>query len=74
MNKFFKWTEGRTTGFCIAFFFTGVTLHLFHRLDATFISFMGVLLSAVIGHSIKEDTLTPAAAPENPTPENHNAA
>lgn len=63
MNKIFKWLSGRTTAFCVAFFFTGTALHLFHRLDATYISFMGVLLSAVIGHSIKEDTLTPPPAP-----------
>lgn len=59
MNKLFKWVQGRTTGFCIAFFFTGTVLQVFHRLDAAYVSFMAVLLSAVIGHSIKEDTLTP---------------
>lgn len=59
MNKLFHWAQGRTTFFCLAFFVTGTGLHLAHRLDATYISFMGVLLGAVIGHSIKEDTLTP---------------
>lgn len=59
MNKLFKWAQGRTTGFCIAFFLTGTLLQVFHRLDASYVSFMAVLLGAVIGHSIKEDTLTP---------------
>lgn len=60
MNKLFKWLSGRTTAFCVAFFVTGTGLHLFHRLDGTYISFMVALLTAVIGHSIKEDILPPA--------------
>ena len=65
MNKLFHWCQGRSTTFCAMFFITGTGLHLLHRLDATYISFMGVLLGAVIGHSVKEDLLTPAAGVTN---------
>lgn len=46
---------GRSTTFAAAFFVTGNLMHAFHRLDATYIGFMGTLLGAVIGHSFKED-------------------
>lgn len=56
------WLQGRTTAFCAAFFVTGNVMHSFHRLDATYITFMGTLLGFVIGHSIKEDRLKEGVA------------
>jgi len=49
------WMQGRTTSFCAAFFVTGNILHYLHRLDATYIAFMGTLMGFVLGHSVKED-------------------
>lgn len=58
MNKFFTFLQGRTTGFCVAFFFAGNVMHWFHRLDGTYIAFMTALMGFVLGHSVKEDLLT----------------
>lgn len=55
LQKVFTALSGRTTAFSGAFFVAGNVLHFFHRLDATYISYMGVLMGFVIGHSIKED-------------------
>jgi len=55
IRKFFAQLSGRTTAFCIGFFVSGNLLQWVHRLDATYIAFMGTLLGAVIGHSVKED-------------------
>ena len=58
----FKWVfsvlSGRTTAFCGAFFVTGNVMHAMHRLDGTYIAFMGALMGFVIGHSVKEDVFT----------------
>jgi hypothetical protein len=58
MNKLFSLLQGRTTGFCSAFFVTGNLLHWFHRLDGTYIAFMTALMGFVLGHSVKEDLLS----------------
>lgn len=42
----------RSTIFCVLFFAAGNVMHYFHRLDANYITFMGVLLGYVVGHSI----------------------
>jgi hypothetical protein len=47
--------HGRHTLFSAAFFVSGTAMHWAHRLDATYISFMGVLMGFVLGHSVKED-------------------
>ena len=54
LQKLFSKFSGRSTAFFIAFFTTGTTLHILHRLDSTFIGFMTSLLTFVVGHSIKE--------------------
>jgi len=59
MTKLFSWLSGRTTAFCVGFFICGTVFHWFHRLDSTYITFMTVLMGFVIGHSVKEDLLTP---------------
>lgn len=46
---------GRTTTFCVAFFAVGTGLQIAHRLDMTYVAFMGTLLGAVVGHSIGQD-------------------
>src|ERR1700680_2440926 len=55
MKKLTDWLMGRTTMFCVSFFLVGNVLQLMHRLDGVYVAFMGTLLGAVIGHSIKED-------------------
>lgn len=55
--------QGRTTTFLVAFFLSGNVLHCVHRLDSTYITFMGVLMGYVLGHSIKEDVLPPPPPP-----------
>lgn len=55
MKHVTDWLMGRSTSFAVAFFVSGNLMHAFHRLDATYIAFMGTLLGAVIGHSFKED-------------------
>ena len=70
-NLFAKATaylQGRHTFFAAAFFVVGNVMHWFHRLDGTYITFMGTLMGFVLGHSVKEDMLnrpdpTPVVAP-----------
>ena len=61
MNKIFDALAGRTTSFCLLFFVSGNVLHLLHRLDPTYLTYMGLLMGFVIGHSVKEDLITPNA-------------
>ena len=49
------WFAGKTTFFCLAFFVSGNICHHYHRLDATYISFMVALMGFVIGRSIQAD-------------------
>lgn len=55
MKKITDWLLGRTTAFCVGFFITGNVMHFVHKLDATYISFMTVLMGFVLGHSVKCD-------------------
>jgi hypothetical protein len=57
---------GRTTAFCVAFFVTGNVMHALHRLDGTYIAFMGALMGFVLGHSVKEDYFS--SGDKTPTP------
>jgi hypothetical protein len=41
--------------FCGAFFVTGNIAHYFHRLDPTYITFMGALMGFVVGHATQEN-------------------
>ncbi len=71
IEKFFSKLKGRTTTFCVMFFISGNVLQWLHRLDATYIAFMGTLLGAIIGHSVKEDWFKNAAAPDPPKDDSH---
>lgn len=64
IQKFFAKLSGRTTTFCLLFFASGNILQWVHRLDATYIAFMGTLLGAIIGHSVKEDWFAAKPADE----------
>jgi hypothetical protein len=66
LSKLFSALSGRTTTFSAAFFVIGNVLHWLHRLDATYISYMGVLMGFVIGHSIKEDITKPKGCDDDP--------
>jgi sorbitol-specific phosphotransferase system component IIBC len=68
LGKIFQWLQGRTTAFCVMFFVSGNALQLLHKLDLTYVAFMTALLSAVIGHSIKEDLITPPVTPAADSP------
>jgi hypothetical protein len=60
MNLFTKLTsalQGRHTSFVAAFFVVGNVLHWYHRLDSTYIAWMGTLMGFVLGHSVKESML-----------------
>jgi hypothetical protein len=54
-SKTFAACQGRHTFFTIAFFLTGNVMHWFHRLDGTYITFMGTLMGFVLGHSVQEN-------------------
>lgn len=54
-QRMVNWCQGRTTAWLVAFFSLGNLFHVFHRLDATYISFMVTFMGIVLGHSIKED-------------------
>jgi hypothetical protein len=54
-SKIITALQGRHTAFALAFFIAGTTLHIFHRLDATYIGFMASLMTFVAGHSIQEN-------------------
>lgn len=47
--------QGRTTTFLVFFALVGTVFHWFHRLDSTYIGFMTVVMTFVLGHSIKDD-------------------
>ena len=58
VNRF----TSRTTMFCCAFFVTGHVMHLIHRLDATYITFMATLMGFIVGHSVSENLKPPPKA------------
>jgi len=47
--------QGKTTAFLICFFITGNILQWEKRLDATYLTFFGLFMGYVLGHSIKDD-------------------
>jgi hypothetical protein len=63
MQKLFSGLQGRTTSFITGFFIMGHIMQWFHRLDAQYITFMSLLMSFVLGHSIQENAFdkTPSA-------------
>jgi hypothetical protein len=67
LERIFKFTQGKSTGFFVAFFVTGTGMHIAHRLDSTFITFMTALLGFVVGHSYKDDKHEQAMAGTNGT-------
>lgn len=68
-GKLIDAARGRTTFFAGAFFLSGNVLHWFHRLDGTYITFMGTLMAVILGHSVKEDMTKPDdAKPDDPKP------
>ena len=62
LTKLFNFFQGRSTAFFCGFFVSGTTLHIYNRLDATYITFMATLLGFVVGHSVKEDLLSNSSA------------
>jgi hypothetical protein len=55
LKRVLTWTQGRTTAFCTAFFVSGNVFAWYGKLTLVYVSFMGTLLGAVLGHSVKED-------------------
>ncbi len=66
LAKLFAYLQGRHTAFAIAFFLSGNVLHWYHRLDTSYITFMGTLMGMVLGHSAQENYFQkgPDAAPD----------
>jgi hypothetical protein len=64
MKRITGWLMGRSTTFCAGFFVTGNVMHYLHRLDGTYITFMGTLLGFVVGHSVKEDYFAKQSKPD----------
>jgi hypothetical protein len=62
-QKVANWFQGRHTTFCVAFFVTGTGLQFAHRLDMTYVAFMGTLLTAITGRAIGQDYAN--AKPDN---------
>jgi hypothetical protein len=54
-RKLLEQLSGRTTAFLASFFVLGHVMHFLHRLDGTYIAYMGALMGFVLGHSVKED-------------------
>lgn len=55
MSKLFAACEGRTTTAIIFFSLVGTVFQFLHRLDATYISFVTIIMGYVLAHSVKED-------------------
>jgi len=55
INPIFKYLQGRTTTLLWFFSVTGTVLQYIHRLDPVYIGLAGLILTAAMGHSIKED-------------------
>ena len=64
-QKLMSALAGRTTAFCAAFFVGGHVMHVLHRLDGTYITFMVSLMGVVVAHSVKEDYFS---ADKKPSP------
>jgi hypothetical protein len=61
-NPVFNALQGRTTAFLVFFAIIGTVFHLLHRLDATYMSFVGLIMGFVLAHSVKDDIQTKAMA------------
>jgi len=68
--KLTGWLQGRTTAFISLFFITGNLAHFLHRLDGTYITFMGTLLGFVLGHSVSQNVAP--GGPMNTGPASRN--
>lgn len=55
LQKYFKWAQGRHTGFALFFTLVGSVLQWFHRLDGNYISLIGAIQAFVCAHSIQEN-------------------
>lgn len=55
LQKILNALQGRTTAFLIFFTVVGTVLQIVHRLDGTYIAFIGTIMGFVLGHSVKED-------------------
>jgi hypothetical protein len=69
-TSWMNWLGGRHTMFAGFFAVYGSLLQWTHKLDATYIAFIGTIMGFVISHSIKEDvhetTMTQLAQGDNP--------
>lgn len=54
-NKLTQFCQGRHTTFAILFSIVGSVFQWFHKLDATYVSFVTVMMGYILGHSVKED-------------------
>lgn len=61
-NQIFNALQGRTTTFLAFFTLMGTIMHWFHRLDSTYMSFVGIVMGFVLAHSVKDDKQEQAMA------------
>lgn len=54
-DKFFLWSQGRTTAFALGYFVLGNILYFMGKLQPLYITFMLSHMGLVLGHSLKED-------------------
>lgn len=64
MGGLFQWLQGRTTTFLVFFTVSGTGLHIFHRLDPTYITFIGVIMGFALGKSVQDDVSAAKGVPQ----------
>lgn len=60
--------QGRHTSAVFGFSLIGTALHWFHRLDGTYITFVGVMMGFITGKSVQDDLIGKKVAHDE-TPE-----
>lgn len=56
--------QGRHTAAAAVFSFVGTILHFYHRLDSSYIQFVGMMMGFIFAHSLKEDVTDKSQAPD----------
>lgn len=78
INPVFKYLQGRTTTLLWFFAVAGTVLQYIHRLDPVYIGLAGLVLTAAMGHSIKEDykefKLSPNGSKDEDVPDKDDLA
>jgi hypothetical protein len=68
VGKLIEVAQGKTTAWLAAFFVIGNVLAYVDKLSSTYVAFMAMFMSIVLGHSIKEDYFKQDPPASTPTP------